>query len=131
VTPQEELDQALAELAAANARLAAAKAETAKLRASGIPVRSGRAKKRVQRSVHRNELLHSAQDGGGAQPVGTRVRVNMTPVVTKELDPTDRPNGYAYAGRECLMVHDVLEGNIQSDSWQRCNCVACVEIRRA
>lgn len=130
MTPQEELDQALADLAAANAELASAKAELKVAETKYGPSPKTRKPRKVHRPVHSNKLLRSERHGGGAQPVGTRVRTNMTPVVTKEIDPTDRPTDAKYAGRECLMVHDVLEGNIQSDSWKRCNCADCVNIRR-
>jgi hypothetical protein len=55
----------------------------------------------------------------------------MTPVVTKELDPTDRPNVYKYKGRECLLVHDALEGRVDSDSWKICKCANCTNIRNS
>lgn len=130
MTAQEELDQALAELAKAEAELTAAKAELKIAESKYGPAPKVRNPKKMQRPVHRNKVLRSGCDYGGSAPVGTRVRTDMTPVVTKELDPTDRPNDYAYAGRECLLVHDVLAGINSSDSWQRCKCASCVEIRK-
>jgi hypothetical protein len=131
MTPQEELDAALAELAAANAELAKANAELAAVKSGAKPpAKKAAAKpKRTARPVHRSELRHGCY-GTGERFTSGRVRTDMTPVVTKELDPMDRPNAYEYAGRECLFVYDIKNGNRDSDSWKRCKCAGCAEIRR-
>lgn len=89
MTAQEELEQALAELAEANARLEAAKAELASAEAECKAV--GAKRPRRKRPVHQSVLVSECYGYGGPAPVGTRTRPNMIPVVTKELDPTDRP----------------------------------------
>ena len=136
MTPQEELDKALAELAAANAELAAANKELADAK-SGTPAKRPAHKaaakpKRTKRPVHHTPGLQAGCYGTGERfPSDRRLRTDMTPVVTKELNPMERPNDYKYAGRECLFEHDVVEnGNMDSDSWKRCKCAGCAEIRR-
>lgn len=131
MTPQEELKLALAELAAANAEVAAAEADLAAIKAGKKirPKKPALRPKRVIRPIHRNKLLHSGCYDGGAAPVSTRIRIDMTPVITKEIDPTDRPNNYEYVGRECLYAHDVAEGRTDSDSWMRCKCASCGEYK--
>ena len=54
----------------------------------------------------------------------------MTPVVTKEIDAMDRQNDPGYAPIECLLIFDVRNGFMDSDSWQRCKCAGCADIRR-
>ena len=54
----------------------------------------------------------------------------MQRVVTKELDPMSRPFDDKYAPIECLLVFDVKAGFMESDSWKRCKCAACAELRR-
>lgn len=133
MTPQEELDQALAELAAANAELAKANAEleAAKSRAKRPAKKAAAKPKRpATRPVHKSDLRAGCYGTGERFPSDRRLRTNMTPVVTKELNPMDRPNAYEYVGRECLFVYDIKNGNRDSDSWKRCKCAGCAEIRR-
>jgi len=133
MTPQEELDAALAELAAAKAELDAARAEVADAESGALPKRATRkaaAKpKRTKRPVHRSEL-RAGCSGTGERFTSERIRLDMTPVVTKELNPTARPNEYKYEGVECLLVFDITNGFMPSDSWKRCKCLSCVEFRR-
>jgi hypothetical protein len=132
MTPQEELDQALAELAAANAELAKANAELADAKSKPTrPARKAAAKPKrpATRPVHRSDLRTGCY-GTGERFTSNRVRMDMTPVVTKELNPMDRPNAYEYVGHECLFEHDIRNGNRDSDSWKRCKCAGCAEIRR-
>jgi len=135
MTPQEELEQALAELEAAKAELDAARAEVAAAESSKATKPAAKKAagkpKRTKRPVHRSGLPTGCS-GTGERFTGTdKVRIDMTPVVTKELNPMERPNDYGYTGRECLFEHDVVEnGNMDSDSWKRCKCAGCAEIRR-
>jgi hypothetical protein len=136
MTPQEELDQALAELAKANAELAAAKADLADAKTTARKERpaakAAAAKpKRTKRPVHKSGLQAGCYGTGERFTSDRLLRLDMTPVVTKELNPMERPNDYKYAGRECLFKYDVIEnGNKDSDSWKRCKCAGCAEIRR-
>jgi hypothetical protein len=136
MTPQEELDLALAEVAAAKAELAAARAEVEDAKAEALPKRPAARKvqrpaAREKRPVHRSDLRSECYGTGErfTSSDGLR-RTDFTPVVTKEYDPTDRPNVYKYEERECLLVADILLGNTDSDSWKRCKCIHCVEIRK-
>lgn len=135
MTPQEELDAALAEVAVAKAELAAARAEVADAESGAAP-RRGRPKK-VQkpkrpekRPLHRSDLRRGCYGTGERFPSDSKVRIDMTPVVTKEIDPMDRPNDPGYVAKECLLIFDVKAGFMDSDSWKRCKCAACAEIRR-
>lgn len=132
MTPQEELDAALAELAAANAELAAANAELAAAKSGAKrPAKKAAAKpKRSRRPVHRSELRAGCSGTGERFTSSGKLRLDMTPVVTKELSPMDRPNAYEYGGRECLFEYDIRNGNMDSDSWKRCKCAGCAEIRK-
>jgi len=135
MTPQEELDAALAELAAANAELAAASKGLADAKAgtpAKRPSRKAAAKpKRTTRPVHHSPGVYSGCYGTGERFTGSdKVRIDMTPVITKELNPMERPDDHTYAGRECLFVYDIKQGNKDSDSWKRCKCAGCAEIRR-
>jgi hypothetical protein len=140
MTPQEELDQALAELAAAKAELDEAKAEVAAAESGAKPKAAKPAAKkaaakpkptrRSKRPVHHSDLQPGCS-GTGERFTGTdKVRTDMTPVVTKELDAMARPNEYKPKTIECLLVFDVQNGFMDSDSWKRCKCLACVELRR-
>lgn len=135
MTPQEELDQLLQEVAAAKAELAAARAEVADADSGAAPKPTARAKvqkpKRPEkRPVHRSEL-RAGCSGLGQRFTGTeKVRVDMQPVVMKDVSPIDRPIDYKYEPIECLLVFDVKAGFMESDSWKRCKCAACAEIRR-
>lgn len=134
MTPQEELDAALAEVAAAKAELAAARAEVADSDAAAS--KPGRAKKVQKPKPTARPLVHKSDLRRGCYGLGQRftsdgkVRVDMTPVVTKEYDPMSRPVDNSYVGHECLLVFDVRNGFMESDSWKRCKCAACTEIRR-
>ncbi len=134
MTPQEELDLALAELAAAKAELDAAKAEIAAAdstaRPKRAPAKAAARPKRGKRPVHRSELRAGCSGTGERFTGPDKVRIDMTPVVTKDRDPMTRPNDYEYAGIECLLVFDVKNGFKESDSWKRCKCLGCVEIRK-
>lgn len=134
MTPQEELDAALAEVAKATAELAAARAEKAAADA-GEPIRVARPKvqkpkARGRRPVHRTGMP-SGCSGTGERFTGTeKVRIDMQPIVMKEIDAIDRPTRVGYEPIECLLVFDVRNGFMESDSWKRCGCAACAEIRR-
>jgi hypothetical protein len=91
------------ELAEAIAELAAAKEELARIE-RGEPAKRGRPRgstktkpakpaKSKRRPIHHPESdLRSAREGYGHRAGGgTRMRMDMTPVVTMHLDPTDRP----------------------------------------
>jgi len=133
MTRKEELAKALAELAEAEAALAAAQAGVGVAKAAAPearPARKAAAPKRTTRPVHRSELRSECSGTGERFPSDTRLRVDMTPVVTKQYDPMDRPNEYKHEGVECLLVFDVKQGFMDSDSWKRCKCLGCVEIRR-
>lgn len=130
MTPQEELDQALAELAAANAELAAAQADVAAAKKAKAAKRSASVKKRMTRQVHHTELRAGCSGTGERFTGPEKLRVNHTPVVTKHVNPMDRPEAPEYVGLECLFEFDIKNGLIYSDSWQRCKCAGCAEIRR-
>jgi hypothetical protein len=132
MTPKEELDLALAEVAAAQAELAAAKAEVAAAD-SGKPIRSRKMQRPAtptRRPVHRSDLRAGCSGTGERFTSEGRIRTDMTPVVTKQYDPMARPNDYKHEGVECLLVFDVKQGFMDSDSWKRCKCLDCAEIRR-
>jgi hypothetical protein len=137
MTPQEELDAALAELAAAKAELAAAQAAVGEAEAAAKgarptrPARKAAAKpKPTKRPVHRSDLRSECSGTGERFTGRDRPRINMTPVVTKEVDARTRPNEYKREGIECLLVFDVKQGFMDSDSWKRCKCLDCANLRR-
>jgi hypothetical protein len=137
MTPQEELDLALAELAAAKTELDAAKAEVAAAESGEKPKKAKRpAKKAAAKPRRTTRPMHHSGLGAGCSGTGERftgsdkVRTDMTPVVTKELDAMARPNEYKPKTIECLLVFDVKQGFKDSDSWKRCKCLDCVELRR-
>lgn len=121
-----ELAKAEAELAQAEADLKAAEAEAAK---PAKPAKSKRAAKpkRTARPIHHPEsdLHHEITGYGGPMPSDVRVRIDQTPVVTRELDPMDRPVDHKYAPHECLYEVDMAAGRTDSDSWKRCKCSNC------
>jgi hypothetical protein len=134
MTADKELERLLAEVEAAKRELDAAKAELAdaeSAKATKPAVKKAAARPRPRkRSVHHSEL-RAGCSGTGERFTGTdKVRIDMTPVVTKDADPMSRPNEYKYAGIECLLVFDVKQGFKDSDSWKRCKCLGCAEIRR-
>lgn len=134
MTPEEELQLALQEVAKAKAELAAARAEVAASDAAGSkPVPRKKVQKpkpRGRRPVHRTGLPTGCS-GSGERFTGTdKVRVDMQPIVMKDVSPIGRPTDYTYEPHECLLVFDVRAGFMDSDSWKRCKCVACAEIRR-
>jgi hypothetical protein len=127
-----ELEKALAELAAAEAVLAAAKAARESIEA-GVMVKlppERRAKKnparaaRAVREVHHPESgLRSGIWGCGPAPVGEyRVRINEAPVIMKHRDATQRPDHPGYEGRECLLVASVIDGSVPV---LNCPCANC------
>lgn len=128
-----ELEQALADLAKAEAELAKAEAElkAAEAKAPKRPAKKTKPK-RAERPIHHPESnLRSERYGyGGPMPSDERYRFDMTPVVTKELDPMERPEDYKYVGRECLYLADLEAGRTDSDSWKRCMCANCVDARK-
>jgi hypothetical protein len=134
MTPEEELAKALAEVEAAKAELAAARADVATAESGKAPKRPAKktaAKpKRPKRPVHRSELRSSCSGTGERFTGIDKVRVDMTRVVTKEVDARTRPNEYKPKVIECLLVFDVKNGFMESDSWKRCKCLSCVELRR-
>lgn len=120
-----DLEEALAELAAAEARLAAAEAECKKLGVStSKPKTSKKTKSRVQKVHHPESGLVSGTWGKtGRAPVGTRVRMDDTPVITKHLDAAQRPEPPKYEGRECLLVASIKDGtSLPADG---CRCARC------
>lgn len=133
-TKKEQLAKALAELAAAEKALAAAQAGVGEAKAAEPkerPARKAAAPKRTtKRPVHHSDLRSECSGTGERFPSEGRMRVDMTPVVTKQYDPMDRPNEYKHEGVECLLVFDVKQGFMDSDSWKRCKCLDCAEIRR-
>jgi hypothetical protein len=134
VTPQEELDLAMQAVAKATAELNAARAEKAAAEA-GEPIRPARAKvqkpkRRERRPVHRSEVRAGCSGTGERFTGAEKRRIDMQPIVMKDVSPFDRPNDYKYEGVECLLVFDVKAGFMESDSWKRCKCIACAEIRR-
>jgi hypothetical protein len=134
MSAEEELAQALAEVEAAKRELAAAKDELAAAE-SARPAKPAAKKaaakpKPRKRPVHHSGLVAGCSGTGERFTGADKVRINMTPVVTKDADPMARPNEYKYAGVECLLVFDVKQGFKDSDSWKRCKCLGCAEIRR-
>ena len=80
--------------------------------------------------MHRTGMP-SGCSGTGERFTGTeKMRVEIQPIVMKDVSPIGRPTDYKYEGIECLLVFDVKAGFIDSDSWKRCKCAACAEIRR-
>ena len=80
--------------------------------------------------VHRSGI-GSGCSGSGERFTGTeKVRVNMQPIVMKDVSPIGRPTDYKYERKECLLEYDVKNGFIETDSWKRCKCLGCAEIRR-
>jgi len=137
MSAEEELQKALADLEKAKAELAAAQAEVRKAEdaESGAPPKRGARKaaarpKRGKRPVHRTGMPSGCSGTGERFTGSDKVRLEMTPVVTKELDARTRPNEYGRKNIECLLVFDVKQGFMDSDSWKRCKCIACTEIRR-
>lgn len=134
MTPEEELEVALAEVERAKAELAAAKAEVADAESGAAPKRPAKkaaaAPKRTRRPMHRTGMP-SGCSGTGERFTGTdKVRIDMQPIVMKNVSPFGRPTDYEYEPVECLLVFDVKAGFMDSDSWKRCKCVACAELRR-
>jgi hypothetical protein len=112
MTPQEELQLALAEVEKAKAELDAAKADIAA--ADSNAAKKPAAKKAVARpkrparEVHKSDLTSECYGYGGAQPtsiIGAR-RTDMQPVVTKELNPMDRPVSDRMPRKVSVRVYD-------------------------
>ncbi len=134
MTPEEELELAMQELAQAKAELDAARADVAaSVAAASKPAprkKMQKPKPKGRRPVHRTGMPTGCY-GTGERFTGTeKVRVDMQPIVMKEIDAIDRPTRVGYEPLECLLVFDVKAGFMDSDSWKRCKCVACAEIRR-
>ena len=133
MTPKEELELALAEVEAAKAELAAARAEVANAESKPVPrakVQKPKAKSNGRRPIHHSGI-GAGCSGTGERFTGTeKVRIDMQPIVMKDVSPFNRPVDADYEPIECLLVHDVKAGFMESDSWKRCKCVACAEIRR-
>jgi sRNA-binding protein len=138
MTPQEELQKALADVESARAELAAAKAEIEAAESGKAPKNAAkktaakpkRPTRPAKRPVHQSGLVSGCYGTGERFPSDTRLRLDMTPVVTKQYDPMSRPNEYKHEGVECLLVFDIMNGFKDSDSWKRCKCLDCVELRR-
>jgi hypothetical protein len=134
MTPEEELAKALADVEAAKRELAAARAELADAESGKAPkpaAKKAAARPRPRkRPVHRSELRAGCSGTGERFTGNDKVRVNMTRVVTKEVDARTRPNEYERKGIECLLVFDVKQGFMDSDSWKRCKCLDCADLRR-
>jgi hypothetical protein len=136
MSTDKELELLLQEVAAAKAELAAARAEVEDAESGARPKKPAAPKvqrpaRRERRPVHRSELRSECYGTGErfTSSEGLR-RTDFTPVVTKQWDPMARPNDYEYEARECLLVHDIMNGITDSDSWKRCKCLHCVEIRK-
>lgn len=88
------------ELAKLEAELADAKRELAELNAGVAAKKPAKKAKKpakpARRPIHHSELRRAIDGFGGPASVGDRVRLNMTPVVTKQYDPADRPVEYKY-----------------------------------
>jgi hypothetical protein len=54
-----------------------------------------------------------------------RVRMDDAPIVTKHLDPTNRPVADEYEGRECLLIAGATDGSNLLDI--NCLCAGCNE----
>lgn len=131
MTPQEELDAALAELEAAKAELAAVQSEAKTAASKPTPrPKVQKPKRRTRKPVHRSGI-GAGCIGTGERFTGTdKVRIDLQPIVMKDVSPFDRPTDYKYEPIECLLVFDVKAGFMESDSWKRCKCAACADIRR-
>ena len=130
MTPKEELELALAEVAKATAELAAARDELAAADKPAPRKKVQKPKPVGKRPVHHSELRAGTAGLGQRFTSDGKVRIDMQRVVTKELDPMSRPFDDKYAPIECLLVFDVKAGFMESDSWKRCKCAACAELRR-
>ena len=134
-----EIERLRAELAAAEKEAGEANAYLAAVRAVDTKAKAPKAKrepkpkikKRARSRIHHpeSELRTSIEGYGGPAPVGSsRRRTSNRPVVTRHVDPTDRPVDNNYEGIECLYVVDYEAGRVDSDSWKRCKCAECGEI---
>jgi hypothetical protein len=134
MSANEELERLLAEVEAAKRELAAARAELADAESGKAPKTAAKKTaarpRRGKRPLHRSEVRAGCSGTGERFTGAEKVRIDMTPVVTKDADPMTRPNDYKYAGVECLLVFDVKQGFKDSDSWKRCKCLDCVELRK-
>jgi hypothetical protein len=129
----DELAAALKAQADAEAELAAARkllkdAEDALRAAGGNPakVKARASKASARKDVHHPEsgLKAGIWGHGGPAPVGeSRIRYSSRPVVTKHLDPTDRPVSDEYKPKECLLMAAVDAGT--SLTGIRCRCAGC------
>ena len=124
-----EIERLQAELAAVERELADANAAVAAIEAGEKPAKirkapKPKAKAKAKRTVHRAGFRGSIEGYGGPAPVGrSRFRTDNTPVVTKELDPRERPNEYTYERHECLLLAAAEAGsNLNGIT---CRCVDC------
>ena len=123
-----EIEKIEAELAAVRQELADANAAVTAIEAGEKPAKIRRAPKpakpkKPRPAVHRNSFRGSTGGYGGPAPVGVSTRTNHTPVVTKQFDPTDRPNEYTYEGRECLLLAAAEAGSNLNGI--NCRCADC------
>ena len=129
-----EIEKLKAELAAVERELADADAAVAAIKAGNAAPKIRRAPKpakpktmqKKKRAVHRSALETSIEGYGGPAPVGaSRIRPNNTPVVTRHVDPRERPVDSTYEGRECLLLAAVEAGS--SLTGIRCGCAGCTK----
>jgi multidrug efflux pump subunit AcrA (membrane-fusion protein) len=111
MTPQEELELALAEVEALKAELAAAQAEIAADAASRArPKRTAKkaaaSARRGKRPVHRSELRSGCSGTGERFTGADKMRIDMTPVVAKELNPMNRPTNGRMPAKVSVRVYD-------------------------
>jgi hypothetical protein len=137
MSAEEELAKALAEVEAARRELDAARAELADAEsgkstkaAAKKPAAKPKRATRGERPVHRSDLRSECSGTGERFTGADKVRIDMTPVVTKFANPMQRPNEYKPNSIECLLVFDVKQGFMDSDSWKRCKCLDCVKLRK-
>jgi hypothetical protein len=122
---QAELAAVERELADANAAVAAIEAGEKPAKIRRAPKPKAKAKPKSKRTpVHRNSFKGSVEGYGGPAPVGrSRFRTDNTPVVTKELDPRNRPVDNTYERHECLLLAAAEAGsNLNGIT---CRCVDC------
>lgn len=106
MTPQEELDLALAELADAEAELAAAQAGVAAAKKTARPKRPAKVASRPKREVHHSDLAPGCYGYGGPINPDVRLRMDMTPVVTKHLDAMTRPTRGRMPGKVSVTIYN-------------------------
>jgi hypothetical protein len=124
-----EIEKLKAELAAVERELADANAAVAAIEAGEKPAKIRRAPKpkpkpKPKPAVHRNKFRGGIDGYGGPAPVGTsRVRTSNRPVVTKHVDPRERPVDSTYERHECLLLAAAEAGSNLNGIV--CRCVDC------